>query len=122
MPQHYLRIIVADSDKVNHPTIHPFSIKPDIVGWRIHRYKTSTIKLGKIEILIFQISYGVVFLREVVRSVTKPVRKTCNDENQQNKKISKNAKGTRSRRGHGKQLRFPYGICRPYSHCFQVFE
>jgi hypothetical protein len=32
MLQHYLQIIVVDSDKDNHLTIHPFSIKPDIVG------------------------------------------------------------------------------------------
>src|SRR5687768_9369473 len=56
----------------------------------------------------------VVFFREVVGSVAKLVRKTRNDENQQNKKISKNAKETRNRLAHGKQLPFPYGISRPY--------
>jgi hypothetical protein len=63
-----------------------------------------------------------VFLREVVRSVTKPVRKTRNDENQQNTKIGKKTKRTKNKRGHGRQLRFPYGIYRPYNHCFQVSE
>jgi hypothetical protein len=63
---------------------------------------------------------GSVFFGEVVEPVANLVSKTRYGENQQNMKISKNIKKIKNKRVHGKQLRFPYVICRPYRHCFQV--
>ena len=71
MSQHYLQIIV-DSDKVNHLTIHPFSIKPDFDSRRVHHYKTSSISNEvKSKYLSSESLMGSVFFGEVVESCSK---------------------------------------------------